>query len=106
MAVLKHTHRYIRWKKETGLYRCAHPDCTHFTEKSFLLGKRSVCNLCGDEFVLTREDLLLAQPRCPNCSNRAGNKQRRKLRELVDTLALADPTDSAEGLGDPNNEII
>jgi hypothetical protein len=68
MPVLKHTHTYIRHETRKKYMRCFSPHCTHVIEAAILRGKASLCTICGDEFVLTREDLRRAKPRCPKCS--------------------------------------
>jgi hypothetical protein len=70
-----HTHTYIRSRTKAGkpnphIYRCAHPDCSHYTAKHLLDGKRSVCAICGlNEILLTAKQLKLARPHCLTCSN-------------------------------------
>jgi hypothetical protein len=68
MAGLKHIHSYVRCPNRKNFYKCDDPYCTHFVPRDLILGKACHC-ACGAEFVLTREDLRRARPRCPNCSD-------------------------------------
>lgn len=67
MPSLKHTHTYTRYKKH--YYKCNDPQCTHFADRSLILGKMNKCPFCGKEWVLTKEDLRRATPRCIECSD-------------------------------------
>jgi len=91
MPVLNHIHQYIRVKRTVRdgkpfLFMCAHPDCSHRNEKKFIEGKHSICNKCGSEFVLTREDLRRSKPVCVNCSQTKEAKLHRQIREGVSEL--------------------
>lgn len=67
MAALNHLHTYERMRKPKHEYfRCIHPDCSHYTHRDLLPGKRSVCS-CGEEFILNLEDLKLKLPHCVYC---------------------------------------
>lgn len=66
MPSLNHIHTYVRFTKD--VYRCSDKHCYHTAKKSILVGKATLCTECGQEFVLTREDLRRARPRCLACS--------------------------------------
>ena len=67
MPALKHLHTYERMNRPKDSYfRCIHPDCTHYIHKSLLSGKRASCS-CGEEFILTLDDLKLKNPHCAFC---------------------------------------
>ena len=69
--VINHTHTYIRYGPRRGgnpKYRCADPRCYHTIDRHALIGKESLCNLCGRTFILTHTDLQRAKPRCKMCS--------------------------------------
>lgn len=86
MPVLNHVHCYIKYKGKLGLFRCNSPDCTHFTEKEAILGKLSLCTECGTAFILSRDDLRRARPKCLSCSNTKKGKAFRKAQELTKHL--------------------
>lgn len=86
----KHTHKYQRTDisktphKEYIVYRCVLPDCNHYIVPELLIGKRSLCHRCDEEFVITSDLARLAKPHCKEC----GPKNRKQLvdDELVDFL--------------------
>jgi hypothetical protein len=51
-----------------SLWICMHPDCNTLVARSDLLGKRSLCNLCHTEIILSAADLKRSRPRCFACS--------------------------------------
>lgn len=65
--VQKHLHTYQRVKGKRDVYKCIHPDCTHFTQKELIVGKRADCPFCHNSFVLSKEALRLAKPHCSTC---------------------------------------
>lgn len=85
MATLKHAHRYVRYDRKKGLYRCEDPECYHTINKKMLHSKACTCP-CGIKFILTYEHLKLARPKCLECSNTAKAKEFKKGKELVGSL--------------------
>jgi hypothetical protein len=65
---LNHVHTYQRLNRLKGTFRCVDKYCTRVVHKSHLAGKACLCNICGQEFVLTIQDLRRSKPRCFNCS--------------------------------------
>lgn len=65
-----HTHKLKRHKYPTGtsVYFCTLPDCSFKIECQFALGKKSVCNLCNEEFIMTEYTCKLLRPHCHKCS--------------------------------------
>ena len=89
MPSLDHTHTYIRWKTtKLGVtyYRCNHANCTHFIDKDLIVGKTTLCSNCGDQFILSHEDLRRAKPRCLSCSNTKEAKTIRMARSIMDSI--------------------
>ena len=98
MPTLNHIHCYIRFRRRPGYYRCYDPICTHFLDKESLLGKMTACFDCGTKFILTREDLRRAVPRCLNCSNTKEAKAHRLAQELlIDLKQKENPDDIQDG---------
>lgn len=66
---MKHTHQYIRKreKEKEDVFRCAHASCNHYLRKGYVEGKKSICNRCGNEFILTKKELKMAKPHCMAC---------------------------------------
>ena len=67
MPSQNHVHTYVKFKSRPDYMRCAAPDCTHYTLKETLIGKNSRCALCGAQFILDKETIRLAKPRCLGC---------------------------------------
>ena len=89
MPSLNHTHTYVRWKTtKLGVtyYRCNHPNCTHFIDRELIIGKTSLCSSCGEQFILSREDLRRAKPRCMSCANTKEARTIRMARDLMDSI--------------------
>jgi len=66
----KHTHRLKRHvypKTKTAVYFCTLPDCHYKIECALALGKNSICNICGNEFILNEYAIKLLRPHCELC---------------------------------------
>lgn len=96
MPPLSHTHTYRRFSK--NMYMCAHPHCTHRIERRALIGKASLCNDCGNEFILNGESLRRSRPRCIDCSDTAASKNRKAARGIMELIMppLVDDTKPPE----------
>lgn len=89
----KHIHSYIRVRKSRNLYMCSAPDCKHYTQRRFILGKESLCTECGEKFILDSYDLKLARPVChKNCSQRPEyvflRNQRNEIFKLLEKVGV------------------
>lgn len=78
----EHIHTYERPRWNRNIYRCVAPDCSHYIQKKYLLGKYSKCPECGNQFILDREKLLRAKPRCDFCSNTKKSRQLKAVGEV------------------------
>lgn len=69
MPKKSHPHRLKKHKYPTGntIFFCTLPDCHFKIEAALALGKRAICNICGDEFIMNEYSLKLVKPHCPNC---------------------------------------
>jgi len=66
-------HKYMRveWgKKNSVIWRCVLPDCSHYVSEGFALNRASLCWLCGEEFILTTKKLARKKPKCDACQSR------------------------------------
>jgi hypothetical protein len=83
----KHVHKYVRIKlgrnKDRIEYKCALPGCPHHLEKELVVGRISICNFCGDEFVMDLYSTKLAKPHCLNCG-----KNKEKIEKVRDIAAI------------------
>lgn len=82
---MKHLHTYQRVK--TGVYRCLHPDCSHYSKVEFIRGKRASC-ICGKSFLLTKEALRLKNPHCETCGKSYHKKQEQHA--VVKSIVISD----------------
>jgi len=84
----KHLHIYMRVPGRKDYYMCMHPDCTHYTHKSFLLNKRALCYFCHEPFIISRATLRLAKLRCENCKKNGIKSQEefeiKKIQEVLE----------------------
>jgi hypothetical protein len=55
-------------------------------DKEATEGKLSLCTACGSQFILTREDLKRAKPKCLNCSNTKKARTFKKAQQLTQYL--------------------
>ena len=79
MASLNHTHQFVRVigritkanqdSKFINFYKCRHPQCTYRIQAELILGKMSICNRCGKEFILPLAVRFLGlKPHCKDCT--------------------------------------
>jgi hypothetical protein len=68
MAKNSHVHQYMRdqFGKQT-IYRCMLPGCPHYILAKLVLGRKSLCNYCGAEFIIDKHNSQLRRPHCPEC---------------------------------------
>ena len=85
-----HLHEYERSKANLNIYRCIHPDCTHYQKREYLVGKRAQCHKCKDSFILMQEQLKSGRkirgikfPVCIKCSKSPKAKDLIKLEDIL-----------------------
>jgi hypothetical protein len=90
----RHYHTYQRMKTKSGrkdVYRCLHPECSHYSNKEMIDGKTARCFFCHALYQLSPKSLRLKTPHC-GCRS-LEDFQRVKLRQLsgeeIDQTALA-----------------
>ncbi len=104
----KHTHRYERVDigvtKEYFVYRCTLPDCSHYLPEALVVGKKSKCWRCGEEFVLTK-NLLFKKPHCENCIERkTDDATKEKVDKLLSEFLIPALDFSGESGGEEGRE--
>lgn len=66
-----HVHKlrkHVYKRSQHAVYFCMLEDCSFKIDCALALGKRSICNLCNKEFILTEYTVKLARPHCDACS--------------------------------------
>lgn len=83
---MNHIHTYERSKRDKTVYRCAHPDCSHYDRRENLEGKRAHCK-CGEEFIFTNKrpqrHFQYAVPKCDACRTSKASKVKIAAQELM-----------------------
>ncbi len=64
--------RRLRYKSGNEIFFCALPDCSKKLNPALLLGKRSICWRCGNDFIMNEYSLRLAKPHCEKCHKPKG----------------------------------
>ena len=64
-----HVHKLRKHKYPTGnwIFFCMLPDCHYKIDAALALGKKSLCYICGSEFIMTELSLKLHKPHCNDC---------------------------------------
>lgn len=64
-----HIHKLKRHKYPSGnsVFFCTLPDCHYKLDVPLALGKRTLCNLCGVEFIMSEYTVKLKLPHCSDC---------------------------------------
>jgi len=67
--IQKHTHKLRRHIYKTGatIFFCCLPDCHFKIDAALAIGKKTLCFLCGSEFILDEYTYKLMKPSCNNC---------------------------------------
>lgn len=64
-------HKYrLRPFGSNSVWACGNPNCNHYMPPhlaAMVEGKSSLCNQCGEQFVLTSDSLKEREPRCDDC---------------------------------------
>lgn len=89
-----HTHRLKRHTYSTGtrIYFCTLPDCYFKIAPELALGKKSICNRCGNEFIMNKYAITLEKPHCENCHIYKSDKAKRrsdKKKRITDNMPNA-----------------
>ena len=96
IKVPKHIHLYKRidlrpkWKQIKNpelppylVFACQKPTCQHWVEVARALGLLNECNVCHNPFILDKETVKKARPRCTDCIVRKVKPEINKLNELL-----------------------
>jgi hypothetical protein len=109
MSSKEHVHKYRRVDiatkegKEYWVMQCSLDGCTHYTPMKTKLsaprlkGSKSICNRCGDTFVLDRRAIRMAEPCCFACVERKNPTELERAAQFFHKLekSLVDQCESA-----------
>ena len=60
--------------KNSVMYRCMLPGCSHYVRDIFIVGRIAKCPYCGEDFVITSELARRKRVHCENCTNKKDDK--------------------------------
>lgn len=96
---MRHIHRYTRIdlsrdknKPRVWVMRCNLPRCNSYTFMKTkmscpaLKGKEALCNRCGEEFLLNKRALQMANPCCDGCVLKKDDNKKSALDKLFDNI--------------------
>ena len=93
MAKTTHVHKLRRFKYANGtkVYFCT-LDCNFKIEAALALGKKTICNICNNEFIMNEYSCKLAKPHCTRCGKMKVevDGEMRFVNKLRPTAALAE----------------
>ena len=82
-----HIHKYIRVRLGKHIvYKCSLANCTHFLRRELVVGRLSICWRCGEPFVMNRESITLARPRCTTCKKTAKKADIAAITEFIEKV--------------------
>jgi hypothetical protein len=97
-------HELERSRANKNYYRCMHPECSYYQNRTRLEGKRALCHKCKEPFILSWQQLRNKYPVCDFCTKSPKAEQLRKLREV--TEGIVSPNEEQEGLPPELKEIL
>lgn len=107
----EHIHKLRRHKYPNGvkIYFCIN-DCNFKIEAAFALGKRVLCNMCGEPFEMNEYSVKLSKPHCGACGRYKtidADGKRRYIDKNRSAQALADlGKSSVESLKDRMSKVV
>lgn len=95
MVKMNHVHTLCRFDKDT--MKCSNPYCSFKAANVDVQDKATCCNICGEEFVLTRADIKrYAKPRCINCKTTKKAKEYQEKQKLIQDIFKPELTEQEE----------
>lgn len=85
-----HLHVYERIKtvnkdKNKQIYKCVHPDCTHYTQAQFIVGRRILCHKCKAPMIFETRPIVKKLV-CVSCSKSPKAKVHSELKETLEDM--------------------
>jgi hypothetical protein len=80
-----HTH-LLQKVRGTKQYKCMHPDCSYLASREIVKGKRVLCPICRETYILEGPLLQLAKPHCKGCTKSPKQEKLNKLQSELDNV--------------------
>lgn len=98
-----HIHKLKRHRYPSGnaVFFCILPDCQFKIDVPLALGKRAICNICGEEFIMNEYTIKLAKPHCQDCGKvkvRDIDGNNRYVKKVTNKILLGVATDTTQDL--------
>ena len=77
----KHIHELERSRANKEIYRCVHPTCNFYQNRSYLEGKQVLCGRCKNPFILNWVQLRNKKPVCEFCTKSPKSQVLREMRD-------------------------
>lgn len=105
MMIQKHTHKLKQHRYSTGkkIYFCV-LDCDFKIDPALVIGKKSICNKCGKEFIINGYSARLDRPHCENC-HKVKKVKAIKQENNIDYKTINETETLAERLAKAVNEV-
>jgi len=72
MKLIEHVHKYMRVKlgkkKDFIVFKCMIPGCTHYLQRDLVVGRESICWVCGELMTLSMKTTTLKYPHHSYCT--------------------------------------
>lgn len=106
-----HTHtlrRHVYKSTGNSVFFCTGDDCSYKIECSLSLGKKVICNRCGDEFKMDVNNIRQAKPHCVGCNKKRIKDPLAIVEKKVNTSEVTSmvATDVASNLSDKLKNAI
>ncbi len=83
-------HKYVRikiGKNKRVVFKCSILGCVHTCRDELIIGRKSICNSCGNEMFMTKLNTKLAKPHCDDCTKHK-NKNVDIIGNLIEEMDL------------------
>lgn len=106
-----HIHKLKKHKYSSGnaVFFCILPDCHFKIDAPLALGKRALCNICGDEFIMNEYTIKLAKPHCPDCGKirvKDSDGKSRYVKKVDSRILSAVATETSQNLRSRLDNVI
>lgn len=106
-----HVHRLKKHRYPTGnaIFFCTLPDCHYKIEAPLALGKNTLCNICGSEFIINEYTLKLIKPHCLDCGKvkiTDADGKNRYVKKVTNKVLASIATDTSQDLRSRLNGAI